>query len=203
MRFRPWVVEEATPSRVRCAFRSTEHKNVNWPWPFEIAEYSVTGQVFSSRLTLWNRGRSIMPAGFGWHPYFSRALTRDGEPVRLQMKVTGVYPDASGNRIPSGPPQALAADRAFSIEGLLTPDNLLDACFYGYDGKGHISWPESGIKVSFDCSPECTHLIVYNPAESPHFAVEPVTNANNGVNILASGRSDSGVVALPPGESLT
>ena len=203
VRFRSWLVEEESSTRVRCAFRSTEHENVNWPWPFEMsAEYSVSGPVFSSRLTLWNRSRSTMPAGFGWHPYFSRALTRDGEPVHLQMKVAGVYPDANGNRIPSGPPQALVADQDFSTEGRLTADNLLDACFQGYDGKGHILWPESGIRISFDCSPECTHLIIYNPAESPHFAVEPVTNANNGVNILSSGGSDSGVVALSPGESL-
>ena len=53
----------------------------------------------------------------------------------------------------------------------------------------------------FSCSPACTHLVVYNPS-SPHFAVEPVTNANNGVNLLARGDASSGVAQLAPGESL-
>lgn len=42
---------------------------------------------------------------------------------------------------------------------------------------------------------------MYNPAK-PYFAVEPVTNANNGVNLLAEGDPTSGVRALQPGETL-
>jgi aldose 1-epimerase len=200
---RPWRVVEASAERLTCAFRSVDHENVNWPWPFEVeAGYRLEENVFSSRLALWNRGSTAMPAGFGWHPFFTRALTREGEPVHLCFKVAGVYPDANDNRIPSGPAQPLAPEQDFSTEKPLDPDQFLDCCFQGYDGNGSIAWPESGVRLSFNCSPECQHLVIYNPP-FPIFAVEPVTNANNGVNLYAAGWRNSGVVTLAPGECLT
>ena len=200
---RPWRVAKATTTDLACTFRSTDHENVNWPWPFEAqAAYSLSDGAFSSRLALWNRGETAMPAGFGWHPFFSRQLTREGEPVHLCFTVAGVYPDANDNRIPSGPVQPLTPEQDFSVEKPLDPDFFLDHCFQGYDGQGHIAWPESGVKLSFDCSPECQHLVVFNPP-FPIFAMEPVTNANNGVNLYAAGWPNSGVVVLEPGECLT
>jgi aldose 1-epimerase len=208
VRTRPWQVAGNMTTRTgtsacTCSLDSTHHENVNWPWPFEAqAEYSLEDNTFSSRLALWNRGETAMPAGFGWHPYFSRTLSREGEPVYLRFKVAGVYPDANDNRIPSGPAQALTAEQDYSAEKALDPDQFWDACFQGYDGNGHIAWPESGVRLTFACTPECQHLIVYNPP-FPVFAVEPVTNANNGVNLHAAGWPNSGVVVLAPGERLT
>jgi len=203
VRTRAWRIEHWTVTALHCSFKSVEYENVNWPWPFEArAEYSLQGSVFSQRLTLWNRDESDMPAGFGWHPYFTRALTREREPVYVQFNVAGVYPDAHDNRIPSGPPQPLAEEQDHSTAKLLDPDDFWDACFQGYDGKGSIAWPATGVRIAFSCSPECTHLVVYNPP-FPVFAMEPVTNANNGVNQLAAGWSDSGVAVLGPGECLS
>jgi len=203
VRIRPWYVIEKMTTRIQCSFDSTQYESVNWPWPFEAqAEYILEGSVFTSHLALWNRGETAMPAGFGWHPYFNRKLTREGEPVHLCFKVTGVYPDANDNRIPSGPAQSLTAEQDYSAEKALDPDRFWDACFQGYDGNGHITWPESSVRLTFACSPECQHLIVYNPP-FPVFAMEPVTNANNGVNLYAAGWPDSGVVVLEPGECLT
>jgi aldose 1-epimerase len=201
-RFRAWSIAAETDTSICCIFKSTAHAEVNWPWPFEARiEYTLSGNVFSSRLTLWNRGRSAMPAGFGWHPYFSRKITRDGEPVYLSMDTRGAYPDANDNRIPSGPAQPPAEEQDFSQKKPLQADLFLDACYQGYDGNGHIHWPQSGVKLTFECSSACNHLVIYNPPE-PFFAVEPVTNANNGVNLYASGEENSGIVPLPPGESL-
>ena len=56
--------------------------------------------------------------------------------------------------------------------------------------------------LTFDCSAECGHLVVYNPIEHPFFALEPVTNANDGVNLLAKGDQTSGIRILEPGETL-
>jgi aldose 1-epimerase len=142
-----------------------------------------------------------MPAGFGWHPYYSRRLTRQDETVQLQFAVVGVYPDANNNRIPSGPGQPPAEHQDFRSKRALAPDLFLDMCCYGYDGNGSITWPESGVKLTYRCSGECTHLVMYNPAR-PYFAVEPVTNANNGVNLLAEGDPTSGVRVLQRGETL-
>ena len=201
-RFRAWIVEEASSTRIRCRFVSSKQPDVNWPWPFEACvDYEISKNVFTSKIVLWNRGESTMPAGFGWHPYFNRMPTGKNEPVYLCFKTQGVYPDAHNSRIPSGPAQRLSPEQDFSKEKRLHPDAFIDACCQGYDGNGYILWSESGIRLVFDCSPECTHLIMYNPARD-YFAVEPVTNANNGVNLFAQGNSTSGVVSLLPGESL-
>lgn len=202
VRTRPWVVEEAQPTLVRCSFDSRTHENVNWPWPFTAQlSYRLQNYVLSSQITVWNQGDSPMPVGTGWHPYYSRWLTRQGEPVVIQYKVASVYPDANDNRIPSGPAEPLAPNQDFSTPKVLTPNNFIDRCFYGYDGNGSIAWPESGVKLTYHCSPSCTHLIFFNPPK-PYFAMEPVTNANNGVNLYAQGDPTSGIRVLAPGEAL-
>jgi aldose 1-epimerase len=202
VRTRPWLVDAQSDHRVRCTFDSRQHEAVNWPWPFTAtAEYALDGLTLIARLTMTNQGESPMPAGFGWHPYYSRSLTREGEPVQLHFGVQGVYPDANNNRIPSGPGQPPAPHQDFRTQRTLAPDQFLDLCCYGYDGDGTITWPESGVQVRYRCSPECTHLVLYNPPK-PYFAAEPVTNANNGVNLLAQGDPTSGVQVLQPGATL-
>ena len=185
-------------------FHSRDHKNVNWPWRFDArVEVRLDGASIHQSLTLTNRGPSPMPAGFGWHPYFSRSLTSDGEPVHLQFSVKGVYPDEDDTRIPSGLSEPPSEEQDFSLVTELTPDGFLDICCEGYDGKGVISWPSSDVSVSFDCSRKLGHLVIYNPADSPFFAVEPVTNANDGVNLSARDDRTSGVQVLEPDESLS
>ena len=203
VRTRAWAVVERTPKRLCCAFHSAEHEAVNWPWPFEAQiAYELRDEALSSHVSLRNRSETSMPAGIGWHPYFSRQLSPDDDEVRLKVKADGAYPDANGTRIPSGPAEPLAPNQDFSVEKTLAPDDFLDTCCSGYDGNGHIHWPGSGVSAHIACSPECTHVVLYNPGGAPHFAVEPVTNANNGVNLLARGWGDAGTVILRPGEAL-
>lgn len=203
VRGRPWQVLESGPATLACAFDSAAHERVNWPWPFEArAEFQVTGTRLRQSLALWNRGDVPMPAGLGWHPYFNRQLGPADDEVLIRFRVESEYPDAHGSRIPSGPPGPVAPRRRFAIERALAPDNPLDTCFYGYDGDGWIHWPRSGVRLRFACSDACRHLILYNPEGAPHFAVEPVTNANDGVNLLARREPTAGTVVLEPGQAL-
>ena len=57
------------------------------------------------------------------------------------------------------------------------------------------------MRLRFACSNVCSHLILYNPVQKPYFAVEPVTNANDGVNLYARGDQTSGIAVLEPGQS--
>ena len=201
-RSRKWIIERTSENSVVCLFNSEKHENVNWPWQFKArVEYILKENIFSSHLSLWNLGYSNMPAGFGWHPYFNRKLTRDDEPVKLCMQTSGAYPDANDNRIPSGPSQPLTKEQDYSIEKSIQPKDFIDTCYKGYNGNGYILWPESEIKVTYKCSSTCTHLIIFNPFRK-YFAIEPVTNANNGVNLYARGEPDSGIISLPPGKEL-
>lgn len=203
VRGRAWQVDSRTATAIHCSLASRTFADANWPWPFTATlEYTLQGNTLFSRLTVTNQGVSAMPAGLGWHPYYNRTLTRAGEPVLLHFQVQSVYPDANDNRIPSGPAQPLAPNQDFAVERELTPENFIDACFYGYAGNGSITWPESKVKLLYTCSSNCTHLILFNPAK-PYFAAEPVTNANNGVNLYAQGDPTSGIQVLAPGETLT
>jgi len=46
-------------------------------------------------------------------------------------------------------------------------------------------------------SSNCTHLVLFNP-DKPHFAIEPVTNANDAFNLAERG-IDSGMMTIAPG----
>ena len=45
--------------------------------------------------------------------------------------------------------------------------------------------------------------MLYNPEGKPYFAVEPVLNANDGVNLLGRDEPTAGTTVLQPGERLT
>ena len=202
VRKRSWHIEESSVERVVFGFDSSRYENINWPWPFAAhAEYRIRDHTFSATLTLCNRSSESMPAGMGWHPFFNRSLYSGEEEVRLCFKTPFVYPDANDNRIPSGPPRAAHPEEDFTYETVLPVDRDIDACYRGYDGGGYIRWPKSRVRLDFHCS-SCSHLIVFNPASRPYFAVEPVTHANNGVNLLDGGDEGCGVCVLQPGEAL-
>ena len=202
-RKRKWDYQQTSQSRVICSFDSNEFNDINWPWQFRAeVDYSLSGNTFTSKITLTNNSNTSMPAGFGWHPYYNRSLTQENEPVLVQFKTEGIYPDINGSCIPSGNPIPPSEKLDFSKEKHLDPKTHIDNCYHGYDGKGHIIWPLSGIKVSYECTPECSHLIFYNPDES-FFAFEPATNANNGINHIGDNIFKCGCVSLKPGETLS
>jgi aldose 1-epimerase len=202
-RKRKWSYSQPSQDRIVCSFDSTDFDDINWPWPFSAeVDYSLSGNTFTSNITLKNKGNTSMPAGFGWHPYYNRSLTQENEPVFIQFETAGVYPDINNNCIPSGNPEKPSEKLDFSKEKQLDPKVHIDNCYQGYDGKGYIAWPNSGIKASYECSSECTHVIFYNPDAST-FAFEPATNANNGVNHFEDKDFKCGTVSLNPGEVLS
>jgi len=202
-RKRKWSYTQTSPNRVLCFFYSTDFENINWPWPFSVeVDYLISGNTFCTKIAVKNESDRLMPAGFGWHPYYNRTLTQKNEPVFVQFKTEGVYPDVNGTCIPSGTPSKAFGKLDFSEEKQLDPKVHIDNCYQGYDGNGHILWPNSGIKASYDCSPECSHLIFFNPDE-PFFAFEPATNANNGVNHLGDKDFKCGTASLEPSEVLS
>ena len=202
VRGRPWTVVEQTPSRLELAFDSTEVTDFNWPWSLRATVgIEVSADRVEQTLRMENRGETTMPAGFGWHPYFRRWLSRDGEPVLLGFTAPRIHPDIDADGLPDGPPEAVPAALDFS-----TPRELgsrrLDACFAGFDGRATIAWPETGVTLTYACSPNVTHLVCFSPEDRPVLAVEPAANANDGVNRLAAGEADSGVIALRAGDAL-
>jgi len=200
LRALPWQVETVSDSRALCRFDSRNADNASdWPWPIEATlDHTLTDARLMSEISLTNRGDSAMPAGFGWHPYFVRDI--DGGGPTLTVPVQAVYPDADGDALPDGAAQPLPAELDFRQPRALDPEQRIDHCFAGLSGRTCIDWTASGISLTLQASPVCSHLVLFNP-DAPHFAVEPVTNANDGVNLHASG-IDAGVQVLEPGDTL-
>lgn len=195
----PWQLVDHDSSSLICRFRSSEHKLVNWPWPISAEiEQRISGDTLSSRIKLTNDGQTDMPAGFGWHPYFVRTV--NGSEATLTLPVSGVFPDEAGDCLPDGAAVDLPAELDFRVARALDADQRIDCCLAGLNGQCIIDWTNGGIKLVMQSSSECEYLILFNP-DMPHFAVEPVTNANDAFN-LASRSIESGKRILSPGESL-
>lgn len=200
VRKRPWNRVAADPSRpgeVAFAFESSDFADVNFPFRFasRLACRLHEGAL-EMHLSVTNRGSARMPAGLGFHPYFRRSIA-PGEEPRLSFGATGVYRDllpreAAG---PIGPGFDFSRERAFGAD-------VFDHCFAGWSGSARIEWPTSGVSATVSATEPFRHLVLYVPAGEPFFAVEPVSNANDGFNLLARGVADSGVRVLAPGETL-
>lgn len=197
---RPWKLVDEAPDSLTLSIRSEDFDDINFPFPFRVElEYALAGKTFLSTIRLTNPGNEPMPAGFGFHPYFQRTLTDADEEVELQAPVTGVYP--GDTPLPTGPPVPLAPRQDFSaLRPIGEPD--LDHCFAGWNGRAALSWPGSGVVLKVECDPVFSHLVIYTPSGESFFAVEPVSNCNDGFNLAAEGQEGTGVQVLGPGEVL-
>ena len=207
VRKRPWrvVAHDAVRdgardgARLECAFDSTEHDGLGWPWPIRCTiVHELDAGELRATMALTNAGDSPMPAGLGWHPYFAREV--DGAAPTLELPVAAVFPDADGDCLPEGAPVALPAALDFRAARALDPARHIDCCLAGLDGPVRLAWPDAGLGLTLHPDAACRYLVLYNPG-MPHFAVEPVTNANDGFNLAARG-VEAGVRTLGPGETL-
>jgi aldose 1-epimerase len=198
VRDRPWRVASRSREDVALEIRSSDFPDFNFPFPVVCASrFRLNGSALTMALRLGNAGSERMPAGCGFHPYFNRAL-RPGENVELEFHARGVYPGQTP--LPTEPPVAVPPAQDFKR---LRPFTIaLDHCFSGWDGRAAIHWPQTGVTLRIEATPRFSHVILYSPPGAPFFALEPVTNANDGFNLLAAGQADTGVVVLEPGDAL-
>ncbi len=209
---RPFAILDRSPVSARLLFDSRGHTDSAsvraWPWPFTCTlRYELDERALTHDVAITNLGDSAMPCGVGYHPYFARTLWDPGDEVVVRMNVEGRYPcDAM---IPRGPALADEVTAHFaSGRPLGTLD--LDDVFGGCDGKMSVTWPASGVRARFECSPEFGHSVVYSPVERaggavrplPHFCLEPVSMVNDGFNLMARGQAGTGVCVLRPGETM-
>ena len=199
VRDRALTVLKHTSEEIVLSFSSKDFNDVNFPFPFSAQmTYTVKDYSFCSHITVTNIGTTIMPAGSGFHPYFNRRLPSSTAEVELQFAAGGVYPGETP--LPTGPAVPIQPDLDFSVQRPL--DVELDHCFAGWNREAIIDWPGSGIQAKIRAEPSMKHIILYSPKGKSFFALEPVTNANDGFNLFAQGDRDCGVVVLQPRETL-
>ncbi len=198
VRRRAWKVETQSQQHVYLTFNSADHENVNFPFKFSArAEYALEGRDFVWRLTLKNEDSEPMPGGFGYHPYFVRPPEQSPEvliPCESQFDLVENFaaspPIALTNRLDFRQPRPLGEDE---INDVLT-GRVADA-------PAFIHFPAWKVGLLMKADPIYRHILLYAPKGKPFFAVEPMTNVNDGFNLLARGIGESGVFTLNAGES--
>jgi aldose 1-epimerase len=196
----PWEIERADPRGITGSFDSRKNPGANFPFAFSTrAELRLDGPSFVNTVWLKNEGNEPMPAGFGHHPYFQRKLTGDGDSAMLEVPCTEYF--ELDMCIPKGPP--LPVDSRLDFRKMRSISGVhVDDCLTGRIPGAPIrfSYPESKLNVTMECDPLFEHIILYMPPGKTFYAVEPLTNANDGFNLFDKGVRGSGVFVLEPGE---
>jgi aldose 1-epimerase len=195
-RRRIWQVESAGKERISLSFNSTAHASINFPWHFAAnAVYELDGRDFMMVLSLKNIDEEPFPGGFGQHPYFVRT-----DEVMLRLPAAQMY--AMDSAMPSGPALPVPAAYDFRTARRISeapPLNDLYRCQL-HEQDARVIYPDWGVEIAIHSDPVYEHVIVFSPEGQPFFAVEPVTNANDGFNLFAQGVPGTGVFVLQPGE---
>ncbi|MFO1046349.1 MAG: aldose 1-epimerase [Geminicoccaceae bacterium] len=146
-------------------------------------------------MSVTNTGEVPMPAGIGVHPYFPH---RSG--LRLELPATGIWARRPLEiaESPIDPvPEAWRFAPAGPAAALIVED-----CFVGWGGKAGLSWPDRGVTVQLSADPVFRFVQLYATADDDFLCVEPVSNANDGFNLLAAGVAGHGVEILAPKKRL-
>ncbi len=161
-----------------------------WPFAFQAQQtFTLTETMLTCSFSIENRHSSPAPAGFGFHPYFPRSPE-----ARLQFDADGVWLGVIPTHRAAVPPEW---DHR---EGRQIGSATVDNCFTGWGGHARLIYPDRGYAIDLSADPIYRHLIVFVPEGRDFYAVEPVTNMNDGLNRM-DGDTDHGVFVLAPGES--
>lgn len=181
----PWSVAEARPERAVLTYR---HEADEWPWDYEAR------QVFELRpggLRVWlsvkNLGKTTMPAGLGFHPYFNRTPH-----TRLKAQVDGVWM-SDGECLPTEW-HAGVWRKDWSHGAAVADSVLIDHCHTGFSGRADIYEGDAPL-LTLRASPDCHWLHIYVPPGEDYFCAEPVNHMPDPFH-----HANSGLRCLKPGE---
>jgi len=179
-----WTATDVRAAEARLEYR---HPAGAWPWAYRATQrFTITPSSLTVALSLSNESATPMPAGIGWHPYFSRTPG-----ATITADVAGMWlTDAE-----IMPTELVAPPAAPFGRGR-------DNCFVGWSRRATIDWPERGARLLVRAEAPLDYLVVFTPARRPFFCVEPVSHVTDAFNLAEAGRSDTGIQVLAPDETL-
>jgi len=196
----PWHVRSADARSLRASFTWHDEGGERFPFTF-TAEIVVRleGERFSTWTSVKNDGKTSMPAGFGHHPYFQRALASPSDNVLLRVPCSGRFELV--DKLPSSGPVDVEPHVDFRAPRPLGAQPI-DECLTRREFAEPIRffYGESNTVIALVADDVFENVVLYAPEGQPFFAVEPVTNANDGFNLFDRGIGGSGVFVLDPGE---
>lgn len=201
VRKRIWEIDEAHSQNLRLVFDSSAHHQLNFPFAFSaIAEYTLDEGVLTLAVTLKNEDSRRMPAGFGHHPYFVRATGESAPLLHIPCHRHFELEQA----MPTAAPVALPEEIDFRTLRRLDDTQKLDHLLTDRmpDDPVRIVYPAWHFALEMQCDRLFKHILVYTPDESS-VAIEPMTIATDGFNLMHQGIEGHGTFVLEPGESQT
>ncbi len=204
-----WDVVEHSGTAVTLAVETSTQVGVNFPWQFGATiRYALEDGALVVTTSIRNTDVEPFPAGFGHHPYLSRALLPVGAPVREYPPTAGPLvqvPAGAGYRLtaalpdgPSGPLPSRADFRSLRPLGTAFVDDVLTDLDPA--APTTVEYPDEGVRVDLTMDPVYRHLVLYAPRRRCYFALEPATNVNDGFTLHERGVPGTGVFVLEPGE---
>lgn len=196
-----WDVSSCSDRSVALTLDTDRLVGANFPWSFRAeVTYALAGSRLTIGTRLTNTDTEPFPAGFGHHPFFQRGIVDPTvSEVRLQVPAAGAYP--MEDSVPVGPPGPLPSHLDFRTLRALDGRFLNDCLTRAGTAPVRLEWPRSGVAATVHADEAFAHTVLYAPLRRTHFAVEPVTNANDGFNLMADGVAGHGVFVLEPGGS--
>lgn len=187
---RTWAVESCDTASAHLVL---EHPgDADWPWHCRLRQrWRVDGLRLTLELEVENCDIREMPAGLGWHPYFLR------EGLEIAFRCEGVW--LSDDRQLPEQHVAVPADWDFTACRAIGSPGL-DNCFTGWAREVYLNWPSQGIAMTMVASEALSHLVVFTPKERNFVGIEPVSHANNALNMADP--TAAGMRRLMPGECL-
>ena len=207
---RAFRVMRSGPYFVTAILDSSDYSDLKsiWPWPFTLEiDYEVgNGLRLKARIT--NTGDSVMPFGFGAHPYFHAPLNPNGsrDAMMIQLDANARWPlDAS--LIPTGRTAPLDGKYDLRAPRPLGADTYDDAFRMAAISTGDPSMPRArlidpSLKIAVEIRADAAFgdFVVFAPPNNPVVALEPYTCAPDAFNLASRGVA-AGMRTLAPGET--
>ena len=184
----PWHVTHKDSCTLEMEYRHVGDDS--WPFPFVGRQrLQLTERSLLLELTYLNTHPTSVPVGLGWHPYFVKRAHS-----RISFQAQGRW-DNSPDKLPTvrAPCDGIHAS---------TAGMAVDNCFDGWTGTASIE--DEFIQTTVRA---CTsYLVAYTRVDTDFFALEPVTHANNAIQLSSMLQRDVetlGLRVLPPGQTQT
>ncbi len=166
---RQWQVAAHDAHSARLELQHTP--DADWPFACDAAQtIALSDDQCTVGLSVTNRDSRIMPAGLGFHPYFTLQ-----EHTTLTTQWNSMW-TMNEEKLPTTlvniPPEADFA-RARAVAGW-----QVDHCFAGWSRDAVLDYQTHRVHIT--ASENCDHVVCYVPSDGRAFiAIEPATHANN------------------------
>ncbi len=166
-----------------------------YPFPFELLyEYMLKENSFSIKAEAINKGKTNMPFGLGWHPYFT--LGENVGDWQLQLPSCNIL-ETNARLIPTGNRNSYNSFRQPATIGNTNFDTAFELTGNQDFFETKLFSAETNNTISIKQSNAFKYLQVYIPPDRNCIAIEPMTCPANAFN------SEEGLITLKPEEAFS